>query len=437
MELSNTLKKATLLYAMSGKLTKKDKNDTNIEEYYNFLVSNKKNNIESKKWKKENEVEHVDNSVFEYDLNDNWKWIYLGDIVAIRGGKRIPAGRTLSSAITPQKYIRVADMKNHTVLMNEIKYVPNDLINKLEIYRISKEDLYITVAGTIGDIGEIPDELDGANLTENANKIVLEGINKKWLMLCLLSDSVQKQIAEATTVVGQPKLAIRRIQSLSIPLCCLEEQQRIVEKVEKIFKEIDVIEKLENQLLVINKNFNLNLEQSILQSAVRGLLAEQCKKDSEVVDLIEKIKNTKDKLVKSKKIKKDKTSCINEEELPFEIPDNWKWVKLGDIALLKTGKTPPRAEKKWWGKEGDYPWFSISDMISNSYVSKTKEFISEEGFIRKFGGNVSPKGTLIMSFKLTIGRTSILNVDALHNEAIISIFPFYDKNHTIRNHIRY
>ena len=102
-------------------------------------------------------------------------------------------------------------MKNHSIISNTIKYLPDDLIEKLALYTISKNDLYITVAGTIGDVGVVPNELDGANLTENADKIIFENIDKQWLMTCLLSNVVQRQINEATTQVGQPKLAIKRI----------------------------------------------------------------------------------------------------------------------------------------------------------------------------------------------------------------------------------
>ena len=239
------MRDSLLQAAMSGKLTCYEDGDTNIDTYIEDLVKNKEKNVKSKKWKKEFSVEHIDNSSFEYSLGNNWKWCYLGDICAIRGGKRVPVGRKLSEEPTSQKYIRVADMKNHSVISNTIKYLPDDLIEKLALYTISKNDLYITVAGTIGDVGVVPNELDGANLTENADKIIFENIDKQWLMTCLLSNVVQRQINEATTQVGQPKLAIKRIQSLSIPLCPLEEQKRIVEKLDKMLPLVDALAQMD------------------------------------------------------------------------------------------------------------------------------------------------------------------------------------------------
>jgi len=100
---------------------------------------------------------------------------------------------------------------------------------------------------------------------------------------------------------------------------------------------------------------------------------------------------------------------------------------------FRLGKTPPRVDAKAWGD--DYRWVSISDMVSDGHVNQTKEGISETGFHSAFGGVISPKGTLIMSFKLTIGCVSILDIDALHNEAIISIFPIINNDDIMRDYL--
>ena len=119
-------------------------------------------------------------------------------------------------------------MKNGSVLTDNLLYIPDDIYPSISRYIINKEDIYITVAGTIGSIGKIPAELDGANLTENADRLVITNIDQDWLILCLRSGLVQNQIAEATTKVGQPKLAIKRIEELLIALPPINEQRRIV-----------------------------------------------------------------------------------------------------------------------------------------------------------------------------------------------------------------
>ena len=98
------------------------------------------------------------------------------------------------------------------------------------------------------------------------------------------------------------------------------------------------------------------------------------------------------------------------------------------------GKTPDRHTDKYWNN-GVYPWFSIADMQDKKIIETAKEKISTIALSEKFNNMFSPKGTLLMSFKLTVGRTSILGVDAVHNEAIISIFPYVSKNNITRDYL--
>ena len=169
-----------------------------------------------------------------FDIPESWEWARLGDIATVLGGKRIPAGRQLTTENTGHIYIRVSDMKNDGVSMEHLMYVPSDIYPSISRYIITKEDVYITVAGTIGRVGKIPPELDGANLTENADRLVFKRINQEWLIQCLKTVVVQNQILDCTTKVGQPKLAIKRIQELIIPLPPLAEQKRIVAKLEEL-----------------------------------------------------------------------------------------------------------------------------------------------------------------------------------------------------------
>lgn len=175
-----------------------------------------------------NGVERCIDEEIPFDIPDNWCWCRLGSIASVLGGKRIPAGRKLTKDNTGYVYIRVSDMKNGWVSTEDLQYVPADIYPSISKYIINKEDVFITVAGTIGRVGKIPLELDGANLTENADRLVFTTINQDWLIKELQSSLIQTQIAEATTKVGQPKLAIARIEKLLIALPPLEEQHRIV-----------------------------------------------------------------------------------------------------------------------------------------------------------------------------------------------------------------
>jgi len=125
--------------------------------------------------------------------------------------------------------------------------------------------------------------------------------------------------------------------------------------------------------------------------------------------------------------------CIA-DEVPFEIPDTWEWVRFCNVVNYSMGKTPPRKESEYWNNP-IHNWVSIADMVSDGHISETKEGVSAYAADVSFKGRKSPAGTLLMSFKLTVGKVSILDIDAFHNEAIISIYPFVDDNKIMTSYL--
>ena len=245
------LKKSILQEAVQGKLVPQEPSDEPAEALLERIRAEKQRLIKEGKIKKdkhESVIFRRDNSHYEkldgverciddelpFEIPDNWRWCRLGTIAAVLGGKRIPAGRKLTECNTGHVYIRVSDMTDGSVSTDRLLYVPEDIYPSISRYIINKDDVFITVAGTIGRVGKIPDELDGANLTENADRLVLAGVNQDWLIKVLQSGLIQEQIAEATTQVGQPKLAIARIERFLIPLPPLAEQHRIVQRIEEL-----------------------------------------------------------------------------------------------------------------------------------------------------------------------------------------------------------
>lgn len=238
-----------------------------------------------------------------YKIPNNWCWVRLGNITQIKGGKRIPKGTSLLKENTGYKYIRVTDMKNGTVLNDDIHYISKDIYNKISNYTISKNDIYITCAGTIGRVGIIPVEFDGANLTENADKIIIKHINKNLLVKVLSSYIVQKQIQEVITTGCQPKLAIKKIEQLKIPLPPINEQQRIVNIIESLFAKLDRAKELiENTLAQFEQN-----KMAILHKAFTGELTAKWRKENNI-DLSSWQEKTIDELCTSLKYGTSKKS---------------------------------------------------------------------------------------------------------------------------------
>jgi len=177
-----------------------------------------------------------------FELPNGWVWCRVRNIASVRGGKRLPKGTDFSEAPTTHAYIRVTDMKNRTVNTADLKYISDDVYEQIKSYTISSKDLYVTIAGTIGVVGEVPDNLDGMNLTENAVKVCDITINKKYLCYILLSSFVQQQFQDKTHQVAMPKLALERILTTLIPLPPLKEQERLVNVIDKSTSWLDGIQ---------------------------------------------------------------------------------------------------------------------------------------------------------------------------------------------------
>jgi len=158
----------------------------------------------------------------------DWEVKEIEEIADVKGGKRLPLGKSLSETETPYPYIRVTDMFFGGVHLDEIKYVPEDVFPAIKNYTISSKDIFISVAGTLGIVGKIPDQIDGANLTENADKITNIQCDRDFLLHTLMTQRIQSIIEAEKTVGAQPKLALGRIQTFIVAIPPTLEEQRTI-----------------------------------------------------------------------------------------------------------------------------------------------------------------------------------------------------------------
>lgn len=237
--LQQAMKAKLLELAIQGKLTDQRKEDGDARDLFQDIQEEKKRLIAEKKIKKEKPLPEIEADEIPFEIPTNWTWVRLGEIVSVFGGKRIPKGTKLQDTPTKYRYIRVADMEYNTVNIPSVKYISEEIYKKIKRYTISDQDVYITVAGTIGKVGTIPHELNNANLTENANKLVPYNLNKEFLCNILKSPFGKAQIEKNITRVSQPKLAIKRIERFVIPLPPLAEQKRIVAKLDELLPHLN------------------------------------------------------------------------------------------------------------------------------------------------------------------------------------------------------
>ncbi len=346
------------------------------------------------------------------DIPADWKLVKIGSVIEIaRGGSPRPIKSFLTNSEDGINWIKIGDTKKGSKFIESCKERIIKEGMKKSRY-VQKGDFLLSNSMSFGRpyILNIDGCIhDGWLVLKDNNNTFL----KDYLFYVLSSDFVYKQFCDKASGAVVNNLNTDKVKDTVIPLPPIEEQQEIVNKIEKLFKKLDEIEPIEKEIINLKTNFSNNFRKSIIQSACNGSLSLQNESES-VLDIVDYIRE------KNSKLK------IITDDVPFQIPNNWIWIRFGDLVNFNIGKTPARADSSYWGN--DYKWVSISDMVDDGYVDDTKEGVSNKSYNDIFKGNICKKGTLIMSFKLTVGRCSILNIDAFHNEGIISIYPYYESD---------
>lgn len=182
---------------------------------------------------------------------ESWEVVKLESLADVRGGKRLPKGNALVSMDTGYPYIRVTDFKDNSVATEQVLFVPTDIQPTIKRYIIERDDIYISVAGSIGIVGMVPEELNGANLTENANRLVVTDKRRvlpRYLMYWLDTESCQTEIKAQTLKNAQPKLGLGRIKTLPVALPTISEQEDIVHALDAVRQKRQVAERKRNAL---------------------------------------------------------------------------------------------------------------------------------------------------------------------------------------------
>ena len=210
-------------------------------------------------------------------------------------------------------------MKDHTVLLSSLKYIDEDVFAEIKNYTISSNDLYLTIAGTIGDVGLVPAELDGANLTENAAKLTDIKCSKQYLMYVLMSSIAQDHFCSRFHQVAQPKLSLETASSTLIPLPPYREQLRIAEELDRW---LGVVVSVEDDLSELT-NYVRKTKSKILDLAISGKLVPQDPEDEPAIELL-------------KRINPDFEPCDNSHY--GNLPENWEEIVIGEICKLYDGE---------------------------------------------------------------------------------------------------
>ncbi|WP_289130592.1 restriction endonuclease subunit S [uncultured Clostridium sp.] len=335
------LKNSVLQLAMQGKLVEQNPNYEPASALLEKIKAEKEQRIKEKKIKREKPLPEISEEEKPFEIPDTWEWIRHNDIFEISGGSQ-PAK---SNFIDYEKegYIRLYQTRDYGKSPQPV-YIPVDMAKKIS----QKGDILLARYGA--SLGKVFLAEDGAYNVALAKVIPL--FDKKLIdnrfLFWYYKSSIYQEFVSNRSRSAQAGFNKEDLNSLLFPLPPLEEQKRIVVKIEEVLEKIEEYDKAEKELSELEKAFPQDMKKSILQYAIQGKLVEQNPSDEAASVLLEKLKAEKEKLINEKKIKKEKQLPeISEEEKYFEIPQNWKWVRLNDIcSYIQRGKSPKYSEVK-------------------------------------------------------------------------------------------
>ena len=448
------LKNSILQWAIQGKLVPQDPNDEPASVLLERIRAEKARLVKEGKIKKDKNESIIfrgdDNSHYEkflatgvvkciddeipFEIPQSWCWVRLGSIIDFSKSSSVKPNE-----IAPEAWVLdLEDIEKDTGVL---------LVKKRMKDIQSKSDKHIFFSGNVLY----------SKLRPYLNKVIIADENgyctseilafdfgmilNKYAQIYLMSPYFVNYAMSDAYGVKMPRLGSKQGNNALIPLPPVKEQIRIAEQLANIAPIVNRYASSQSELDRLNAELFEKLKKSVLQEAIQGKLVPQSPDDEPASVLLERIKAEKAKLFKEGKLKKNDLvdsdifkgddnkyyeringKLLNiSDEVPFDLPETWAWCRFASIVNYRIGKTPARGESKYW-HPALIPWISISDMKEYGLVQNTKERISADA--SKVFGAIVPKGTLLMSFKLTVGRTAFLDINAFHNEAIISVFPY-------------
>ncbi|SNV04131.1 Type I restriction enzyme EcoKI specificity protein [Megamonas hypermegale] len=426
--LANKLRKSVLQSAIQGKLTEQLATDDKIEDLLKAIKEEKERLIKEKKIKKQKPLPEITEEEIPFEIPKNWRWVRLDNIcIYLQRGKSPTYSDIKKYPVVSQKCNQWSGFT-----LEPAKYLSPEVLEKYSDERyLKKHDILInsTGLGTVGRVclfktdSKYPIIVADSHVTVvRSTRLISEIYIKYFLSSPHIQDNIEDMCSGSTK---QKELALNTIKNLLIPLPSLAEQKRIVEKLDNVLADIDELKANEEKLSILQKNFPDKLKKSILQSAIQGNLTEQLATDDKVEDLLKAIKEEKERLIKEKKIKKQKPLPeITEEEIPFAIPENWKWVRLGEIGKIIGGGTPKTTNLEYW-QNGKIAWITPADMknVKGKYISYGKKYITLLG-LEKSSAQLLPKGSILFSSRAPIGYVAIAKEEVSTNQGFKSVVPF-------------
>ncbi len=419
------LKQKILDLAIRGKLTQQLKSDGTAADLLKEICdrTQEKTSLRAKRGNPSPQtIIPLDKSEAPFEIPANWEWVRLGDLMSKVGAGSTPTGGRNVYESSGVKFIRSQNVYNEGLHLEDVVYINESIHKQKQNSKVVGNDLLLNITGaSIGRCAIVPNDFDEANI--NQHVLILRLLNfdlLKYIHLAITSRFVFRQIMGAQVGGTKEGLSAERAKELQIPLPPLAEQQRIVAKIEEAFAEIDAIEKNKELL----KTHIKQTRQKILDLAIHGKLVPQNKSDEPASVLLERIT-------------RDNPHYEKLTDAPFEIPDSWEWVKLGDVAYIASGSTP---SKEAFVDNG-IPYLKMYNLRNQQIDFEYKpQYVKREIHEGKLARSKAKPGDVIMNIVgPPLGKVALVPEslpECNFNQAAVLIRALYSSN-LMNQYIRY
>ena len=329
------LKASILQYAIQGKLVEQRPEEGTGEELYQQIQAERQRLIQEKKIKKEKPLAEISEDEIPFDIPESWKWCYIGELFLHNTGKA--QNSTGSQNGTIRKFITTSNLYWDEFDFTKVKEMPfTD--KELERCTVQKGDLLVCEGGDCGRsaVWKYDEEVCIQNHVHRLRPYQPVDIYYFYYLFYFYKNT-GKLRGRGVAIQGLSNEAIHRV---IVPLPSFAEQKRIVAKIEELLPLADRYAASYEKLEQFNAKFPESMRKSILQYAIQGKLVEQRAGEGTGEELYQQIQVEKQRLIQEKKIKKEKPLAeISEDEIPFDIPKSWKWVRIPEIGTSSLGKT--------------------------------------------------------------------------------------------------
>ncbi|PWN73301.1 restriction endonuclease subunit S [Bacillus paranthracis] len=330
------LKDSILQYAMQGKLVPQDPNDELAIELLKRIKAEKAQLIARKIIKKEKSLPKITEEEIPFEIPETWEWVRLGDLVRLINGdrgKNYPSKQYWINEGIP--FINAGALGDTGIDINNLNYISEERFELLNNGFIEIGDILYCLRGSLGKAAINTSLNQGAIASSLVILRPYQGVSNEFVLMVLKSFIGKLMIQRVENGTAQPNLSAANVKNYLIPFPPLNEQNRIVRHIEKLQNKVTEYGQRYELKTQLDRQLPIKLEKSILQYAMQGQLVEQNPEDEPACQLVERIKTEKERLIKEKVIKQEKTLVeISEDEIPFDIPKTWEWMRVKDVCLI-------------------------------------------------------------------------------------------------------